>query len=72
MGRDRDAIGEMRARRGRREEMSILLSLGKTALRPALSPNDREWQTVDGGLDTVPLLLMAAILGAWQLIAAWR
>lgn len=72
MGRDRDAIGEMRARRGRREEMSILLSLGKTALRLGLSSIVREWRIVDGRLDTVPLLLMAAILGAWQLIAAWR
>ena len=47
MGRDRDAIGEMRVRRGRREEMSILLSLGKTALRTGLSSILLKRQIVD-------------------------
>ena len=37
IGRDRDAIGEMRVRRGIREEVSILLFFRKTALGPNLS-----------------------------------
>ena len=71
IGRDSDAIGEMRVRRGRREEVSILLSVGKTSLWSSLSSIHLEWKVVDGKC-TVLHLLMAAILGAWQLVAAWR
>jgi hypothetical protein len=72
IGRDSDAIGEMRVRRGRREEVSILLSVGKTSLWSSLSSILLKWKIVDRRLDTVPHLLIAAILGAWQLVAAWR
>jgi hypothetical protein len=70
IGRDRDAIGEMRVRRGSTEEVSIaVLVEGYLRARPFLK--SFECKIVNGRLCSTSTI-DGSDNGAWQLIAAWR